>query len=476
MAVSPTSGPTTTLSGSDTSRSLRPALARAQRRAERGPRPAPSAFKAQVSPAQALKQATAFCVLLGTILFNFFLAMVNQSGFGISETHVILAEIMLVAVAVLLVLDRRLGFYLVLATLLSYFVMLNLMKGFLDPKPIRDALIPIVFFFLGTRLASLRVVDWVLGAALAIALVFGLFEAFAVADYIDLVNPLGYYVAKGSLEIVDLRDGNAVGLYYNGVRYAERTLFQFLGSHRVSGIFLEPVSVGNFCAIAASWFVIRHWGKPLVILPLMIPVIVLLGLADARFGMYTMLVTLAALPFARIIPPLSIAIIPVLVLVAQISVGIASEGLAWDNSFTGRLIWGGQLLTNMTPQMVFGVDPNETFLHDTGYGYMFSNIGIIGAIALWIALLILPARGLRFARFKLFAALYVTLLLVVSSSLFSIKTGGLLWFILGTLYALDRLEFGGERAPNPTFDMTGKRSLSLTRPVVRRALIRQGSL
>ena len=57
------------------------------------------------------------------------------------------------------------------------------------------------------------------------------------------------------------------------MRYEGRTLLPWLGEHRVSSVFLEPVSVGNFGAICFSWIVLRNWSRPFSMLLRLLPVI-----------------------------------------------------------------------------------------------------------------------------------------------------------------------------------------------------------
>ena len=62
-------------------------------------------------------------------------------------------------------------------------------------------------------------------------------------------------------------------LFISGMRYEGRTLLPFLGEHRVSSIFLEPVSVGNFGAICFAWVTLRHWRRPLTLVFRLLPVV-----------------------------------------------------------------------------------------------------------------------------------------------------------------------------------------------------------
>ena len=99
-----------------------------------------------------------------------------------------------------------------------------------------------------------------------LALGAALFEWLALDTYLHYFNVIQYYVARGTETSLQTDSANglfmrgtdtAAGLFINGTRFEGRTLLPFLGSHRVSGIFLEPVSVGNFGAIAFAWVLLR---------------------------------------------------------------------------------------------------------------------------------------------------------------------------------------------------------------------------
>ena len=69
----------------------------------------------------------------------------------------------------------------------------------------------------------------------------------------------------------------------------------------------------------------------------------------------------------------------------------------------------------------------------SGYGYVISNVGIIGFVALWALFMSLQGSNRFFYSFRNVTALYFTTLLCISSSQFTIKIAALLWFLLGVL-------------------------------------------
>lgn len=380
-----------------------------------------------------IKMLIAAGVVVGTVLFNWILAFINTQIMGISDAHVILFELILVGTATLLVIDKRVDFYLILIALIGYFALMSGLEGYVDVKPLRDVIIPIVFIYLGMRVLTPQMIDRAVLVTVVIALVLALWEMLALDHYLQFANVRGYYVAKGALAVEAIWDGKEVGLMLNGQRYMERGLFSFLGSHRVSGLFLEPVSVGNFGAICMAWIAIRCWGRPVKTALLLGPVLFLMLCADARFGLYVGLLVLALLPFARIIPALSLALVPVIVLVGLMIYGTYMTDAAWDNSIGGRIILSSQVLAQMPWQTILGFGEHSALIADSGYAYVLANQGLICATILWIALFLLPSGSDAFKRFRLFLVVYVTLILIISGSLFSLKTAGILWAMAGCL-------------------------------------------
>ena len=135
-----------------------------------------------------------------------------------------------------------------------------------------------------------------------------------------------YYVARGTTDPQVAADGALVirgtdtaGLYVNGTRFQERTLLPFLGSHRVSGIFLEPVSVGNFGAIAFAWVLLRDRGRIWPLVAKTLAIVIILVLADARFGFFFCIFSLVLYLAAPIIRPTILFLAPFLAMIGLVA-------------------------------------------------------------------------------------------------------------------------------------------------------------
>ena len=69
-----------------------------------------------------------------------------------------------------------------------------------------------------------------------------------------------------------------------------------------------------------------------------------------------------------------------------------------------------------------------------GYAYVFSRFSLLGAGLMWVCFYALPLHDETARRFRTFMSAYMTLILCVSgTSLFALKTAGVMWFALGAL-------------------------------------------
>jgi putative polymerase len=373
-------------------------------------------------------------IVFATLVFNFVLCFVNTNVLRISSGTVIIAELGLIGAALLLVLLRSRDILILLGVWIAYGILLSALHGSFDPKPIRDMMIPIIFYYAGREVGSTEMGDRLVTTAIVTVLAIGLFEYFFLPLYVKYFDILGYYVSRGTVE-ASAAETSSDRLFVSGMRYEGRTLLPFLGEHRVSSIFLEPVSVGNFGAICFAWLTLRHWRRPVTLVLRLLPVIAIFVFADARFGLLISLAGVAVIAVARFIGWMPVLLTPFAIALILACVGFAYPDVAWDNTLPGRLLLCGQMLAGLTPGELFAFDRVDRFTADSGYTYTFTQIGFIGFTALWTLFVIAPCRDLQAWRFRLFIALYVALLLTISNSIYSIKTGGLVWYLLGTLAA-----------------------------------------
>jgi putative polymerase len=410
----------------------------------------PSAVSvAETSHEQVTGRILARFVVFTAVIFNFVLCFVNTKLFSVSTNVVISCEIVLIATALGLIWNRGAALYVILSFLAAYFFAVMLVRSSFDPKIVRDLLIPFVFFFMGGYLGSLRSSDRLVGLLILLSLCTALFEWLALDTYLHYFNVIQYYVARGSENLqTDTAAGlyikgsnTTAGLFINATRFSGRTLLPFLGPHRASGIFLEPVSVGNFGAIAFAWVLLRDRSRVWILIAKLLAILTILVLADARFGFYLCIFTLAIYLAAPIVRPTMLFLAPFLVMIAlSIYAGNGSEVSGF--TLAGRLAGAGGSLMNLDPGQIFGLQLSDFFragyAGDSGYGYLLVKIGLLGLAAIWALFAYAPVPDRDAWRFKNFITCYSVFLLCISASLFTIKTAALLWFLYGTLNNKDR--------------------------------------
>lgn len=382
----------------------------------------------------ALRRQLATIAVLGGLTFNAFLCFLNTNVMGIRESHVMLFEMALIGCAYLAALSRRIDLYLVSAFFLSYMLLLFALRGEIDLKAVRDVLIPIGFYFMGTQVRDIKLADRLVTISIAVVLAFGLFEYFLTELYLDFFNVLGYFIARGSLTLEDTF-GATRGLFISGLRPEPRTLLSFLGQHRVSSVFLEPVSAGNFGAIVFAWALFRtNMRYRFAVMAAAIATVVL---ADARFGFYTCILMALMLPFYRLVAKPVWMALPFLLLALIAVYGLATGTDGGANDIAGRFKVTAAILTRLDLPVVLGIATTDEFTADSGLAYTLTKFGLFGFVALWAALVFAPFKDAKAWSFHSMVLIYLLLLMIISNSFFSIKTAALLWFVLGTAHWVD---------------------------------------
>jgi putative polymerase len=382
-----------------------------------------------------------FALVFAALTFNFFLCFVHTNFFAVSRAHVIAAEMLIIGLAFLasykaigqnqLVMICAAVFYLLLV---SMFRSLNSSVEF-DGKVIRDFMIPIAFFLLGTTSGNLTKVDSLMRITAVIVTAVAVFEYFFLDTYLRFFNIIDYYVARGSVDREEI-DWLSVNLYVSGIRPEGRTLFPFLGDHRVSTIFLEPVSPGNFSVTLFFWALVRSYFERRLYLGLFAMAIFLAIMADNRFGVILFGASLVALLIPTRYLQTAVFVAPFVVIVALLGVGLLHSDPDIDNSFGGRILSAGETLAKLDVSNWIGIGEMSDFVDtyaDSGYAYTISRIGILGFVAFWGIFMALRSASAQFHMFRAFCALYFAAILCVSYSPYTIKTAGLLWFLLGAL-------------------------------------------
>jgi len=374
-----------------------------------------------------------FWILMGCMLYQMALCFVHTHLFAISTSTVALAEFALYAACLFVLLRRiRLEFIAVMALVTAYLFFMALIRGALDLKGFRDILIVILFYWLGRTMGSVEMADRLLKVVIAVVLLFAFFELFFLNEYSRVFNVFSYYVNQGGLAGATNWSGGALAL--NGMRpegIGRTILPSLLGNHRVSSIFLEPVSLGNFAVIVAAWGLAKPREEWRAILFYLAMAALMITLADSRYGLLTVsCLVLMRLIFVGRMHTLAI-LLPAICVAALLAIGHMMKGDHADN-IVGRLYVTGATLMQFGPKEIFGISGYQFNFGDMGYAVVLTRFGLAFFTVCWIGFWMIRMEDERGIRFRAYVAVYASLILSVSgTSLFALKTAGLLWFLLG---------------------------------------------
>lgn len=371
------------------------------------------------------------------------LAFLNARGVPVSSALVALVEALVFGLCLAVQMRRLPPWTLALGLgVISWIVLTWLIRQRPDLKSVRDLLIPILFISLGRHVADSvfaeRCLRWVTALVVAVAVL----EALFTETYGTLFNTFSFYANLGSIrESSAMFDGQTLTL--NGFRPEGigRTLLpMLLGAHRTSSLYLEPVSLGNFAVVLLAWNLSRDW-KDMAksTLLLVLAAVLLIVLSDSRFGMLMAVLLLGY----RLLP------MPVFRWVAPIypfAMFSAILAVAWflpqvSDTLLGRISNSGRSLLAFDAARLMGLDGPLPGYGDMGYAYVLSRFGALLVIGLLLVLFLIPCSSERGQRFRAMVVLYFFSSLAISgTSVFALKTAGLMWFLFGALAADPRLD------------------------------------
>jgi putative polymerase len=378
-----------------------------------------------------------FGLMLAVVVHQWVLCLLHTRGYTVSVSVVAAAELLVYAACMPLVLSKISVRVLITLFFASGFMgVLALARGgFFDAKAARDLLIPLLFLWAGRNFGrkSDRL-DRVLLPVMVVVIFIGLVEVAIPDLYSRFFNTFSYYVSLGGISASSAQTaGQSVTLNALRPEGIGRTILpMLLGAQRASSVFIEPISLGNFSVILigygfskpasewrrAAWFIVGA--------------LVLITLADSRFGLYTFtLLLLARLLIHGRMHWVAMAF-PLVAICGLLAIAYYAPGFG-DNLY-GRLTTTGTFLLSFDASSLMGVRDYNANFGDMGYCYVISRFSLPGAIMMWVALFALPMHNEAARRFRTSASIYISLILCISgTSLFALKTAGVLWFIVGTL-------------------------------------------
>lgn len=381
-----------------------------------------------------------FLIVMMALLYQVVLCLTNTLFFRISPSLVMLVEFIIYASAFICVssiVPRYVGLILLLTTV--NVSLLFLLRGFIDLKSARDLIIILLFFWLGFSCSTPNLVDKILTCILIIAIGLGLFEWLALDIYVRFFHTYSYFLNQSGIGASGGTIFENQALTLNGFRPdgIGRTILPWVfGSHRISSISLEPVSLGNFAVIVLIWAICRESLRDRQTLFYLFSVIFLISLADSRFG----LAMSGILLFIRLIWPLRaygcLAFAPWVMMIGLCVYSNFFFDGTYSDSFIGRLTHTGRVLSHLNISDILGMQTPFKFYGDIGYAYILTRFGLFYLLFSWLMFWRIPLYSPQAIRVRGLATLYIAMILSISgTSLFALKSAGFLWFILGVVSA-----------------------------------------
>jgi putative polymerase len=376
-------------------------------------------------------------LLIGCVTFNAVLAVVNGHVTALSPAEVIAVEIALVLAALVLALLRwkpQMTPLMAIIVLLTLFAIVRgLLTAQLEPKFLRDVILIPTFMMLGLSFDERGLGRTILVLHTLIFAVF-LLEAIAPQAYSGLFRIQDYYVNTRGNRLDEFYNTSSE-LFINATRPQER-FFWFVDAPRLSSIFLEPVSLGNYCTIAVAFMCAcyRRLSGPALGFMAVTAIAMIIG-SDGRLAAATSVLILILAVVATWLPPRSAALyIPATVAGAFGLVGALGFQPSADD-FPGRLAHGVELLKQYDVAEILGAS-NRYIAEsmDSGVAYLITTQSLPGLLLLWAYFAWgTNAQTAEQVRFTHALSLYLALSMLVSYSFLTIKTAAILWFIQGAL-------------------------------------------
>lgn len=376
-------------------------------------------------------------IVIAAVSFNALLAIVSSHVVRLSPEAVILAEVSLLSAAHILALlkyrSEMAPWYLLLGLLFLLFLGRSLVTGHAEPKFIRDVVIIPTFIILGIASNSGQL-DRTISIILIIVVVMGLVEAIFPQIYANTFNIKDYYEQTRGYTSEDFFNKNS-SLFVSATRPQTR-MFEFVDMPRLSSIFLEPVSLGNYCTIMVAYFCARFssLSKLAVFTGILAVTFLIIG-CDGRLASVSAVLIIAICILAPYMPPFSGALyLPVVLIAALIVIPFLNPDAGADD-FSGRVAFSLDLLSQFTLPDLLGY--SDKFLEkavDSGIAYLILTQSLIGTVLIWFFIACLSTqKNEEQVRYTLSLLLYMALAMMVSYSTLTIKTASIAWFIHGVL-------------------------------------------
>lgn len=386
-----------------------------------------------------VKEPIDYSILAVSVLgvtYNAILAFINHNIMPLTPTAVVMSEILILAYSFGYILKKGifeediipLG-YLLATIVLTVYVMVINKAGYIDH--LRNVLIIFAFTVLG-RWSNERTLRLAFKICCITVLAVLVCEIISTPAYVALVHPAEYFQNTRGVPPATYSDA---GLFRGALGFEGRFSFGLI-DHRSSSIFLEQVSLANFCGVMVIYLV--SFANRITLFDRLIfvtTIVLILVTNDTRTMLIFAIVSAAGYVIYPFIPKiLNFLMMPGIVMVGFII--HAFKPNAHDDDFVGRISGTIRNIIAMDLPATMGLelDKATTFV-DSGYVYITYGATVFGLILFWLFVSFYPAgQTPNQKRLCHSLSLFMFLnLMIGSTAIFSMKTAGLGWLLVGFL-------------------------------------------
>jgi putative polymerase len=402
-------------------------------------------------------QWTPALVVTATVILNAVLAVVNGHAVPLTQSAVIVGEVLLVVAAHVTAImnyqPQMKRWYVLIGIMFVIALVRGLVMQDFDPKLLRDVLLIPTFILLGITFRPYGLPTLIV-VLVGIVAAFMLLEAIDTASYAWVFKIQDFYInTRGFTEATFWNKD--LPLFASATRPDGRFI-NIVELHRLSSIFLEPVGSETFCIVL--WTFICSCYDRLsrkVLIGLVIAYVLMVVGSDGRLALVMSGIILALCTVAPRLPwALPLLYLPVIA--TGVAILVYSAGLQYDaDNFSGRIAFSTHLLAGFDVADLLGASNTMLGLAaDAGLAYLILSQSVFGVIILW-GFLSMGSRRDTPAQIRYYQStcLWLALFMMVGAAFLTIKTAGLLWFIFGSLQR-------DEPAPAPLQNRLGIRGPS----------------
>ncbi|MDM9619541.1 hypothetical protein [Rhizobium sp. S96] len=370
------------------------------------------------------------------VIYNAILAFINHNIIPLAPSHVVLSEILLLVFSFAYLLRKGIFepdlvplAYLLATIALTIYVMVINRAGYVDH--LRNVLIIFAFVVMG-RWVNERTLKLTFRLCCLCVLIVLVCEILSTPAYVGLFHPAEYFQNTRGVPPATYSDS---GLFRGALGFEGRFSFGLI-DHRSSSLFLEQVSLANFCGVMVIYLVAfanrLTWLDRLIFVS---TVVLILVTNDTRTMLIFTIVSVAGYVIYPWLPKIcDFLMMPGIVVVGFIIHAFRPD--AHEDDFVGRISGTVRNIIDMDVPATFGLELEKaTTFVDSGYVYITYGATIFGLILFWLFVSFYPA-GQTPNQKRLCHALSLFMflnLMIGSTAIFSMKTAGILWLLVGFL-------------------------------------------